>query len=86
VPFLDGNSAGEVDFSRDGKWLTYVTYPTAGYGAAESMAATNSRWPPHLSVRRCHAGLRDGTYIVYVCFSLSNIPAVCIVGKDGGAG
>jgi Tol biopolymer transport system component len=27
VPFLNGISAGEIDFSRDGKWLTYVSYP-----------------------------------------------------------
>jgi len=27
VPFLAGISACELDFSRDGKWVTYVTYP-----------------------------------------------------------
>lgn len=27
VPFLSGRSASDVDFSRDGKWVTYVTYP-----------------------------------------------------------
>ncbi len=27
VPFLSGISAGELDFSRDTKWVTYVTYP-----------------------------------------------------------
>jgi serine/threonine protein kinase/WD40 repeat protein len=86
VPFLDGNSAGEVDFSRDGKWLTYVTYPNNLLWrsridgsdklqvASASIRASMPRWSP------------DGTYIVYVCFSSSNIPAVCIVGKDGGAG
>jgi eukaryotic-like serine/threonine-protein kinase len=29
VPFLSGMSAGELDFSRDGKWVTYVSYPDA---------------------------------------------------------
>jgi serine/threonine protein kinase len=29
VPFLKGISAGEVDYSRDGKWITYVSYPDA---------------------------------------------------------
>ena len=29
VPFLSGISAGELDFSRDGKWVTYVSYPDA---------------------------------------------------------
>ena len=27
VPFLGGISAGDVDFSRDDKWVTYVNYP-----------------------------------------------------------
>jgi eukaryotic-like serine/threonine-protein kinase len=27
VPFLSGISAGELDFSRDSKWVTYVSYP-----------------------------------------------------------
>jgi eukaryotic-like serine/threonine-protein kinase len=27
VPFLSGTSAGELDFSRDAKWVTYVSYP-----------------------------------------------------------
>jgi serine/threonine protein kinase/Tol biopolymer transport system component len=27
VPYLGGISAAEVDFSPDGQWLTYVTYP-----------------------------------------------------------
>ncbi len=27
VPFISGISAGELDFSRDGEWITYVSYP-----------------------------------------------------------
>ncbi len=27
VPFLNGISAGELDFSRDGQWVTYISYP-----------------------------------------------------------
>jgi eukaryotic-like serine/threonine-protein kinase len=27
IPYLGGISAGDVDFSRDGQWVTYVTYP-----------------------------------------------------------
>jgi serine/threonine protein kinase len=29
VPFLSGISAGELDFSRDSKWITYISYPEA---------------------------------------------------------
>jgi Tol biopolymer transport system component len=27
IPFLNGISAGDLDFSRDGKWVSYVVYP-----------------------------------------------------------
>ena len=27
VPFMEGMSAGDLDFSRDGQWVTYVSYP-----------------------------------------------------------
>ena len=27
VPYLSGISASELDFSRDGQWVTYITYP-----------------------------------------------------------
>ena len=27
LPYLNGISAGELDFSRDGQWVTYVSYP-----------------------------------------------------------
>src|SRR5260370_25289677 len=27
LPFLSGISASELDFSRDGQWVTYVAYP-----------------------------------------------------------
>ena len=27
VPFLDGISIGDVNFSRDGEWVAYTTYP-----------------------------------------------------------
>lgn len=27
VPYLDGISASDIDFSRDGKWITYVSIP-----------------------------------------------------------
>jgi Tol biopolymer transport system component/DNA-binding winged helix-turn-helix (wHTH) protein len=30
VPFLGGISATELDFSRDGKWVTYVSHPEGG--------------------------------------------------------
>jgi hypothetical protein len=37
--FLSGISAGELDFSRDGKWVAYMSYPEHTSGAVASMVA-----------------------------------------------
>jgi DNA-binding winged helix-turn-helix (wHTH) protein/Tol biopolymer transport system component len=58
VSFLGGPSAELVDFSRDGKWILYVTYPEAALWRMRSdgtdrtqltflpMEAWGSRWSP----------------------------------------
>ena len=66
VPFLSGISAGELDFSRDGKWVTYVSYPehTLWRSRADGSDRLQLTYPPVL------AGLPrwspDGTQIAYV--------------------
>jgi len=66
APFLSGISAGELDFSRDGKWVTYVSYPERTLWRSRidgterqqltdaPVAAFLPRWSP------------EGTQIVYV--------------------
>jgi len=85
VPFLEGVSAGEVDFSRDGKWFTYVSYPDNLLWrsrmdgsdklqvASAPTRASMPRWSP------------DGKQIAYLCYLPSSSPKICIVGRDGGA-
>jgi Tol biopolymer transport system component/DNA-binding winged helix-turn-helix (wHTH) protein len=65
-PFLLGISAGELDFSRDGKWVAYVSYPERTLWRSRidgtdrqqltdaPVAAFLPRWSP------------EGTQIVYV--------------------
>ena len=84
-PFFDGISSGELDFSRDGKWVTYVSYPDSLLWRSRSdgtdkiqltslpARAAMPRWSP------------DGRQIVYTCMPLSKAPAACIVSRDGGA-
>ncbi len=58
VPYLDGISASYVDFTRDGQWMTYVSYPEGAlWGskidgsekrqlASPPFAVLNPRWSP----------------------------------------
>jgi Tol biopolymer transport system component len=66
VPFLSGISAGELDFSRDGRWVTYVSYPeyTLWRSRTDGSERLQLTYPP------VSAGLPrwspDGTQIAYV--------------------
>jgi len=85
VPFLDGISGGELDFSRDGNWVVYVTYPDQLLWRSRSdgsdklqliaapVSASMPRWSP------------DGKRIAYLCNQPPRTPRVCIGSPDGGA-
>ena len=85
VPFLDGISAGEIDLSRDGKWVVYESYPDSLLWRSRSdgsdklqltaapIAVAMPRWSP------------DGARIVYLCQLPAKIAKVCVVARDGGA-
>jgi serine/threonine protein kinase len=66
VPFLSGISAGELDFSRDGTWVTYASYPDLALWRSREDGSARSQltYPP------VSAGLPrwspDGTQIAYV--------------------
>jgi len=84
VQFLSGLSAGELDFSRDGKWVTYVTYPdyalwrsrVDGSDALQltfpPMSADLPRWSP------------DGTQIAFVDSELGKPFKIFLVSAQGG--
>jgi Tol biopolymer transport system component len=85
VPFLDGISAGEIDFSRDSKWVTYVSYPDyllwrSRSDGSEKLQLTSG--PVPISMPRWSP---NGTHIAYLSVPLGKSPKVCIVSADGGA-
>ncbi len=84
VQFLSGISAGELDFSRDGKWVTYVSYPDNALWRSRvdgseplqltfpPMFAHLPRWSP------------DGTQIAFVDSELGRPLKIFLVSAQGG--
>ena len=80
VPFLGGISAGEVDVSRDGQWVTYTTYPesTIWRSKADGSERLQLTFPPmNAHEPRWSA---DGREIVF-----TDLPAkIFVVSVNGG--
>lgn len=84
APFLSGISAGELDFSRDGAWVAYVSYPDhtlwrSRVDGSERLQLTYApigaflpRWSP------------DGTQIAYVALQLGQPFRIFLIPAQGG--
>lgn len=82
--FSGGLSADHVDFTRDGKWMTYITFPEGSLWRARSdgteqlqltfppQHALNPRWSP------------DGKRILFVSRRPGELPKIYIISMDGG--
>ncbi len=85
VPFLSGISAGELDFSRDGRWVTYVSYPeyTLWRSRTDGSDRLQLTYPP------VSAGLPrwspDGTQIAYVDTQLGRPWKAFLISAQGGS-
>jgi len=85
IPFLSGISAGELDFSRDGKWVTYISYPenTLWRSRIDGSDRLQLTFPP------VSAGLPrwspDGTQIVYIDAQLGCPWKAFLISAQGGS-
>ncbi len=85
VPYLGGISAGELDFSHDGKWVVYATYPDGALWRSKldgserlqltygSMIATLPHWSP------------DGKTIAFVAETPGKPWKIFFISADGGS-
>jgi len=84
VPFLGGISAGDVDFSRDGKWVTYVSYPedTLWRSRADGTERLQLTYSP------MRAGVPhwspDGQQIAFSGITPGKPWKIFLISKDGG--
>jgi eukaryotic-like serine/threonine-protein kinase len=85
APFLSGISAGDVEFSRDGNWIAYVSYPDqtlwrCRVDGSERLQLTNAPMVaalPHWSP--------DGKRIAFSTLDTGKPTTIFLVPSDGGA-
>ena len=85
IPYFGGISAGDVDFSRDGKWVTYVTYPenTLWCSRLDGSERLQLTYPPmRTAVPHWSA---DGQQIAFTGFFPGKPWNIFLVSKDGGS-
>ncbi len=84
VPYLAGISAGELDFSRDGQWVTYVSYPEGSLWKCRTDGSDRLQltYPPMTAVLPRWAP--DGKRIAFVAEKRGKPWRILLISSDGG--
>jgi serine/threonine protein kinase/Tol biopolymer transport system component len=84
VPYLGGISAGDVEFSRDGQWVTYVSYPenTLWRSKADGSAKLQLTYPPMQAALEHWSP--DGKQIAFSGTTPGKPWKVFLIPRDGG--
>ncbi len=85
VPYLDGISAGDMDFTRDGQWVTYVSYPdnVLWRSKADGSSRLQLTYPP-MQTALAHWS-PDGKQIAFSGLMPGKPWQVYLISKDGGS-
>jgi Tol biopolymer transport system component len=84
VPFLPGSAAEQVDFSRDGKWVAYVTYTDRTLWRCKLDGSDNLQlsYPPFQA--NVPHWSPDGTRIAFSGAKPGQTPRIYVVSVEGG--
>jgi eukaryotic-like serine/threonine-protein kinase len=84
VPFLSGVSAGELDFSRDGQFVVYITYPegTLWRSRVDGSDRRQLTYPPMYADSARWS--MDGKQIVFAGVMPESLMRVFVMSADGG--
>jgi serine/threonine protein kinase len=85
VPFLGGISAEFVDFSKDGQWLSYVSFPegTLWRSKVDGSERLQLTYPPSYAVNPRWSP--DGKNIVFFATDADKPPKIYTVSPEGGS-
>jgi dipeptidyl aminopeptidase/acylaminoacyl peptidase len=81
VPFLQGISATDVDFSRDGKWITYVSVPDLALWRSRVDGSERLQLAPVAALPRWSP---DGRQIAYHAAEFGKPWKIFVVSAEGG--
>jgi Tol biopolymer transport system component len=85
IPFFGGISGGEIEFSRDGKWAAYVSYPDFLLWRSRSDGSERLQLTSAPTIAALPRWSPDGKQIVYLCALPSKPSQICMVSREGGA-
>jgi serine/threonine protein kinase len=84
APFLAGISAGDLEFSRDGQWVAYITYPDAVLwrSRADGSERQQLSYPPQFAALPRWSP--DGKQIAYMVSQPGTPWKILVVSSQGG--
>jgi len=84
LPFLSGISASDLDFSQDGKWMAYVSYPEGilWRSRVDGSERVQLTFPPDLALLPRWSP--DGTQIAYVNAQAGQPWRIFLISAQGG--
>jgi Tol biopolymer transport system component len=84
VPVAGGVSATDVDFSSDGKWVTYVALPEGTLWRSRADGTQRLQLTASPELAALPRWSPDGTQIAYVSMQPGKLGKIAIIAADGG--